>query len=65
MQDYLKVECYTWERENYDLYDYDSQDITKNQLEINKTGVLERQRCKVIFKDVFSRKNSTNKNEKC
>ena len=30
MQDYLKIECYTWQRENYDLFDYDSKEITKN-----------------------------------
>ena len=55
MQDRLLIQTFTWRRENYDLFDYDSKEINKWEVEVSKSGILERNKNRVSFNPFTSK----------
>ena len=60
----VKVKILTWKKENYGLFDYESTEITKKKISINKMGTMTRNGKKLEFvHEDLSSKNSIKKSE--
>lgn len=60
MQDKLLIQTLTWQRENYDLFDYDSKEVNKWETEVSKSGVLKRNRNSISFDPSYPKKKCKN-----
>ena len=45
----IEVKIKTWKKDNYGLFDYESNDLVKNKFTINKSGTMTRDGKKIEF----------------
>ena len=53
----------TWPKDNYELIDYDSNELIYTNLEVNNSGYIYRNQNKIFFQDFLSDKNDDNNDE--
>ena len=53
----------TWPKDNYELIDYDSDELISTNLEVNNSGYIYRKQNKIFFQDFLLDKNDDNNDE--